>query len=186
MLIIYLSHLKVQKAEDERNPEKANKNHNNSLKNPLSLKKRNNMKGQTIIITMKITEAIIEAADPTGANDAAVESLTEVPNKEEGASKTIIADYTKATMGNTTPPMEAITIIIIMVIIEVEVDVAMVVIITEVTAMDKAVIMAIIITNVTNITHMMMAHRWSNTAHHVHFAVVSITPLSTVLRESMT
>ena len=51
----------------------------------------------------------------------------------------------------------------------------MVVIITEVMAMDEAVIKAITITNTTNITHMMMVHRLSNMAHHVHFAVVLIT-----------
>ena len=61
---------------------------------------------------------------------------------------------------------------------------AMVVIITKV--MVKAVIKAITITSTTNITHIMMAHRWSNMAHHMHFVVVLITLLSTVLRESMT
>ena len=82
--------------------------------------------------------------------------------------------------------MEAIIIIIIMVIIEAEVDVAMVVIITEVVAMDKAIIEAITITNTPNITHIMMAHRWINMAHHVHFAVALITLLSIVLKERMT
>ena len=85
-------------------------------------------------------------------------------------------------MDNLTPPVEAITIIIIMVIIEVEVDVAMVVIITEVVATGEAKT----ITNTTNITHMMMAQRRSNMAHHGHFAVASITLLSIVFRESMT
>ena len=105
------------------------------------------------------------------------ESLTEVPKKGEGASKIIIGGNTKATVGNSTPPAEAITTIIIMVIIKEEVDVAVVVIITEVAAVGKAVIEAITITNTTNITHMMMAHRWSNMACHAHFAVVSITLL---------
>ena len=68
--------------------------------------------------------------------------------------------------------MEAITITIIMVIIEAEVDMAMVVIITE--------------ANIINITHMMMVHRLSNIAHHVHFAVALITLPNTVLKESMT
>ena len=114
------------------------------------------------------------------------ESLIEVPNKGEGASKIIIGGNSNATVGNSTPPAEAITITIIMVIIEAEVDVAMVVIITEVTAVGKAVIKAITITNTTNIMHMMMDHRWSNIACHVHFVVASITLLSIVLRESMT
>ena len=135
---------------------------------------------------MKNTEVIIEAADPTGANKVAVENPIEAPNTGEGASKTIIGDNTKATVGNITPPTEAITIIMITVIIEVEVDMAVVVIITEDTAMVKAVIKAITITSTTDITHMMMAHRWSNVAHHVHFVVVLITLLNTVLRESMT
>ena len=48
---------------------------------------------------------------------------------------------------------------------------ALVVIITEVTDMEEAVIRAITNTNITNITHMMMAHRWSNlwlTMHNLH------------------
>ena len=43
-------------------------------------------------------------------------------------------------MDNLIPSLEAITITIITVIIEAEVDVAMVVIITEVAAMDEAII----------------------------------------------
>ena len=132
---------------------------------------------------MKIIEAIREAADPTGVNKVVSESLKEISKKGEGASKIITGDNTKATVGNTTPPAEAITRIIITVIIEVEVDVAMVVCITVGVTADEAVIKAI---TITNITHMMMAHRWSNTADHVHFVVVSITLLNTVLRESMT
>ena len=62
--------------------------------------------------------------------------------------------------------MEAITITIITVIIKAKVEVAVMVIITEVTAMDEAVIEAITITNTTSITHMMVVHRLSNMAHH--------------------
>ena len=87
------------------------------------------------------------------------ENLIEIPNKGEGASKTIIGANTKVTVDNSTPPAEAITIIIITVIIKAEVDMAMVVTITEVAAMDEAIIEAITITNTTNIAHMMMAHR---------------------------
>ena len=114
---------------------------------------------------MKTTEVIIEAADPTGANKVAVENPIEDPNTEEGASKTIIGDNTKVTMGNITPPTEAITIIIITVFIEVEVDMAVVAIITEVAATVEAVIEAITKISTTNITHMIMPHRWSNMAH---------------------
>ena len=117
------------------------------------------MKRQTTIIIMRIIEVIIEAATPTGVNKAVVGNLKEVLNKGEGDSKTIVGANTKATMDNSTPPMEAITIIIITVIIKAEVDVAVVVIITEVTAMGKTIIEDITITNTTNITHMMMVNR---------------------------
>ena len=62
---------------------------------------------------MKTKEAVTEATDPTGANKAVAESLIEVPNKGEGASKIIIGGNTKANVGNLTPLTEAITIIII-------------------------------------------------------------------------
>ena len=73
-----------------------------------------------------------------------------------------------------------------MVIIEAEVDMAMVVIITKVTTMNEVVIEAITITNTTNIMYMMIGHRLSNMAHHAHFAVVLITLPNTVLEESRT
>ena len=143
------------------------------------------MKRQTTIIIMKITEVIPEATDHIGVNKVA-EGPLEDPNKGKGDNKTIIGTNTKMTADNLTPPVEVITITIITVIIEAEVDVAMVVIITEVMAMDKAVIKAITITNTTNIAHMMMVHRLSNMAHHMHFVVVLITLPNTVLKESMT
>ena len=89
-------------------------------------------------------------------------------------------------MDNLTPPTEIITVTIITVIIEAEVDMAMVVIITEVVAVDEVVIKAITIINTTSTTHMMMAHRLSNMAHYVHFVVVFVTLPNTVLKESMT
>ena len=117
------------------------------------------MKRQTIIIIMRIIEVTTEATSHTGVNKAAAENLIEVPNKGEGASKTIIGANIKVTMDNSTPPAEAITIMIITVIIKAEVDMAMVVIITEVMAAGEAIIKAITIANTTNITHMMMVHR---------------------------
>ena len=104
------------------------------------------------------------------------EDPLEDPNKGEGDNKTIIGANTKITMANLTPPVEAITITIITVIIKAEVDMAM----------EEAVIEAIIITNTTNITHMMIVHRLSNMAHHAHFTVALITPQNTILKESMT
>ena len=134
---------------------------------------------------MRIIQVITDAKNPTGVNKVATENLIKASNKGEGDSKTILGANTKATMDNLIPPTEAITIIIITVIIEAEVDMVVVVIITEVVA-DEAITEAITITNTTNITHMMMAHRWSNMAHHAHFAVALITLLSIVLKESMT
>ena len=128
------------------------------------------MKRQITITIMRFIEVVTEATDPTGVNKVAG-NLIEDPNRGEGDNKIITGANTKATVDNLTPPMEAITTTIITVIIKAEVNVAMVVIITEVMATDKAIIEAITITNTTNITHMMMAHRWSNMAHHVHFAV---------------
>ena len=143
------------------------------------------MKRQIITIIMETTEGITEATDPTGAIKVVVENPFEVPNIGEGVNKTNMGCNTKATMGNTTPPVEAITITIITAIIKVEVDMAMAVITTGVMVLAEAVIEAITITNIINITHMMMAHRWSNMACHVHFAVVLITLPNSVLRESM-
>ena len=183
---VFKSHLKAQKAKEERNQAKANQNLNNSLNHlPLLQKKMNGMKRQTTIIIMRIIEVIAEAADHTGINKVAEDPL-EDPNKREGDNKTIIGANTKITMDNLTPPVEAITITIITVIIKAEVDVAMVVIITEVMATDEAVIEAITITNTTNITHMMIVHRLNNMAHHVHFVAALITLPNTVLKESMT
>ena len=149
---------------------------------PLPQKKKSIIKRQTTIIIMRIIKAIVEATNPTGVIKVAAENLIEVLNKGEGDNKTIIGANTKATTNNLTPPVEAITIPIITVIIKAEVDAAMVVIITEVTAMEEAIIKAI---TTTNITHMMMVHRWNNMAHHVHFVVVLITLLRIVSKDSM-
>ena len=132
---------------------------------------------------MKIIEAIVEATNPTGVNKAAAENCIEVLNKKEGDNRTILGANTKATTDNLTAPVETITIPIITVIIKAEVDVAMEIITTEIVASYEAIIEAFTITNTTNITHMMMVHRWNNMAHHVHFAVVLITLLSIVSKE---
>ena len=135
------------------------------------------MKRQVTIII--IIEVIVEAANHTGVNMVA-ENPVEGPNRGEGNNKTITGVNTKATADNLTPLMEAITTIIIIVITKEDVDMAMVVIITEVTAAVEAIKKAIIITNTTNITHMMMGHRWNNMAHHAHCVVASTTLLNSV------
>ena len=134
---------------------------------------------------MRITEVIAEAAHHIGVNKVG-KGLLEDPSKGEGDNKTIIGANTRVTTDNLTPPMEAFTITIITVIIKAEMDMGVVIIITEVMAMGEAVIEAITITVTTSITHMMMVHRLSNMAHHAHFVVVLITLPNTVLKESMT
>ena len=68
---------------------------------------------------MRIIEVIIEAADPIGVNTV-VGNHIEDANIGEGDNKTITGANSKATMDNSTPPMEAI-IIITMAIIKAEV-----------------------------------------------------------------
>ena len=112
---------------------------------------------------MRIIEIIIEAADPKGVNTV-VGNHIEDPNIGEGEAK----------------------IIITMAITEAEVVVAVVETISDPTVMGEAIFNAIIITNTTNITHMMMVHRLNNMAHHAHFAVVSTILLNIALKENMT
>ena len=104
---------------------------------------------------------------------------TEVHSKGEWDNKIIIEANTKVTMDNLIPPVEAI-IIIIMAIIEVEVAVAMVETITDLTVTEEAITRAIIITNTINITCMMMDHNSNNMVHHAHFPVVSIILLNII------
>ena len=114
-----------------------------------------------------------------------VENHTEVLSRGERDNKIIIEANTKATTDNLIPPL-AVTIIIIMVIIKVEVAVAMVETITDHVIMEEAITRAITITNAINITPMMLDPRSNNMVHHAHFVVVSIILLNIVLRENMT
>ena len=129
---------------------------------------------------MRIIEVTTEAVDPTGVNTA-VGNHIEVLSKGEGNNKIIIEANTKATMDNLIPPTEAI-IIITMAIIEAEVVVAVAETILDSAVIKEAIIKAIIITNTTNITYMMMVHRLNNMAHHAHFVVASIILLNIALK----
>ena len=133
---------------------------------------------------MRIIEVIIEAADPVGVN-AVIENHIEDPNTGEGDNKTITGANTKATVDNSIPSAEAITIIT-MAIIKAEVVMAVVETISDPMVAGEAIIRAIIITNAINITHMMKDHRSNNMAHHVHFVVVLIILLDIALKENMT
>ena len=135
---------------------------------------------------MSIIEVMEEVAYPLGDNKDVANNPIKVPNQEEGVNKITIGGNTKAAVGNTILPTEAIITTIIMVIIGIEVAVAMVEIIIEAVATGAAVAEAIRITNIISTTHMMMDHRWSNMAHHAPFAVALTTPLNTALRVSMT
>ena len=133
---------------------------------------------------MRNIEVTIEAIDPIEVN-IAVGNNTEDPSIGEGDNTIIIEANTKATADNLITPAEAI-IIITMAIIEAEVVVAVVETISDPTVVEEAIIKAIIITNTTNITHMMMVHRLSNMSHHVHFVVVLIILLNIALKGNMT
>ena len=132
---------------------------------------------------MRLTEVIIEAVDPTGAN-IAVESHTEGLSKGEWDNKIIIEANTKATMDNLIPLVVAKTIIT-MAIFEVEVAVAMEVTFIDHMVMEEAITEAIIIINIINITRMIIDHSSNNMVHHVFFVEVSIILLNIVLRENM-
>ena len=73
-----------------------------------------------------------------------------------------------------------------MAIIEAEMVVAVVEIISDLMVMEEAIIKATIITNTINITHMMMDNGLNNMVHHVHFGVVLIFPLNIALKGNMT
>ena len=135
---------------------------------------------------MRNIEVIIEAADPIGVNTYGRSQHIEDPNIGEGDNKTITGANTKATANNLIPPTEAIIIIISLAIIEAEVAVAVVKTISDPMVAGEVITEAMIITNITIITHMMMDHRLNNMVHHVHFAVVLIILLNIALKENMT
>ena len=142
------------------------------------------MKRQVIIIITKITEAVTEATNPIGDN-LVQEDHTEEPKIGEGDSKTIIQANIKAIADNLIPPIEAKTIIT-MAITQVEVVVAMAEAIIDLAVAVEAIIEAIIITNTISITHIMMACKLTNMAHHALYVVVSTILPNNVLKENMT
>ena len=117
---------------------------------------KNSTKTQTITTIMRITEIVIEAADPIMANRGSKEP-TEAFHNGEGDSKTITGDNIKAVADILIIPMEVTPLAIIMVSTEAEVDVAMAATIIKAVVMDKAIIKVIII--ITSITHKMMVHK---------------------------
>ena len=137
-----------------------------------------------VIITTVITiEVITEAADPIEVK-AGVEDLVEEITIEAEACKVITMANFKTIKATIITPIKDITITIAGIIGE-EVGTAMAAIITEAMVMTEVIIKAITIITI-NIMLMTMAIRWNNMTHHVHFAVVLITLLNTVLKESMT
>ena len=97
----------------------------------------------------------------------------------------IKAVHTKVIMVSITTHKEDIIKVTVMANLEAE---AMVVVevITVAVAVAGPIIDATIITNIISITVMIMTTSLSNMAHHVHYAVVTTTPLDIALRENMT
>ena len=131
---------------------------------------------------MGIIGVIIEAV--IGAN-IIVGDHSEGLSKGEGDNKITIEANFKATAGNLILFMVAI-IIITMAIIEAEVAVATVVTCTGHVVAEEAIIEAIIIIHIINITCMMIRLSLSNMVHHGHFVKASIILLNIVLRENLT
>ena len=92
---------------------------------------------------------------------------------------------TKATMVYITTHIEIINKVTIMANLEAEAEVVAEVITMDI-AMAGLIIKAITTINTISIMVMMMSTRWTNMAHHVHYAVAIIILPNIVLRESMT
>ena len=144
---------------------------------------------------MGITEVNLEGVDLLEAklldnfsevNILMVEAnITKIPIKVNIKVIIIKAITTKVIMANTTTHIEAIIRVIIMANLEAE---AMVMV--EVVNMDTVtaglIIKVITTTNTISIMVMMMTTSLINMAHHVHYAVATITLQTIVLRENMT
>ena len=144
---------------------------------------------------MGITEVNLEGVDLLEAklldnfsevNILMVEAnITKIPIKVNIKVIIIKAITTKVIMANTTTHIEAIIRVIIMANLEAE---AMVMV--EVVNMDTVtaglIIKVITNTNTISIMVMMMTTSLINMAHHVHYAVATITLQTIVLRENMT
>ena len=168
----------------ERNLAEVNPNNNSHNHLPCPVNKKNSIKRQVIVIITKLTETVTEAINPIGDN-LVEEDHTEEPKIGEEDSKTIIQANIKATADDLIPPTEAETIIT-MTITEVKVVVAMVEAIIDLAVAVEAIIKAIKITNTINITHIMMACKLTNMAHHALDVVVSTILPNIVLKENMT
>ena len=163
---------------------KVKQNNNSNLNHlPLPLSRKNIMMTEITTTTMRIIGVIIETVDPIGANIIAGDH-TEGLSKGEGDNKITIEANFKATMGNLTLLVVDI-IIITTVIIEADVAMAMVVTFTGHMVMEEAIIEAIIIIHIINITRMMMGLSLNNKVHHAHFVEASIILLNIVLRKNM-
>ena len=169
----------------EKRKAKSKENNNSNLNHlPLPMNRKSSMEMEITTTTMRITEVIIEAVDPTGAN-ITVGGHIEGPSKGEGDNKLIIEANFKATAGSLILLMVAITIIT-KAIIKAGVAVAVVVTFIDHVLMEEAITEAITIINTINITCMMMEPSLNNMVHHALFVEVSITLLNIVLRENMT
>ena len=134
---------------------------------------------------MRIAEVNLEAVNPIEAKLLDDFSEVKILMVEANITKIHIkAITTKVIVVNTTTHLEAIIRTIIMANLEVE-AVVMVEVITVDVVTAGLIIKVITITNTISIMVMIMTTSLSNMAHHVHYAVATITPPNIVLRENM-
>ena len=141
------------------------------------------MKMEITTTITRIIEVIVEAVDPTGANNG--RRLYRGSQQREGDNKIIIEASTKATMDSSILLVVAITIITVA-IIKAEVSMAVVVTMIDHVVTEKVITEAITIINTINIALMMMDPSFNNMVHCALFAEVSIILLNIVLRENLT
>ena len=144
---------------------------------------------------MRITEVNLEAIDPIEAKllDDFSEvkilmvevNVTKIHIKVNTKVTIIKAITTKVFMVNTTTHVEAIIRVIIVATLEAE-ALVMEELITMDAVMAGLIIKVITTTNTISIMFMIMTTSLSNMAHHVHYAVATITPPNIVLRENTT
>ena len=144
---------------------------------------------------MRITEVNLEAIDPIQAKllddfsevkILVVEAnITKIHIKVNTKVTIIKAISTKVLMVNTTTHIEAIIRVIIMANLEAE-TMVVVELITMDTVTAGLIIEVIATTNTISIMVMIITTSLSNMAHHVHYAVATITPPNIVLRQNMT
>ena len=186
------------KPKQTKNRERGKGKQQQQKPNPLQYRyKRNNtlMKIPIITTTTRITEVNLEGVDPIEVKllDDFLEvkilvvevNVTKIHVKVNTKVTIIKAITTKVLVVNTTTHVEAIIKVIIMANLEAEAMV-MVELITMDAVMAGLIIEVITTTITISIMVIIMTTSLSNMAHHVHYAVATITPPNIVLKENTT